>query len=166
MTFRRFLLALALLLFLIAFVPQPQVMAQDFNNIDFQRDILWRLDPRPTFPAIMYDFLLYFIFILAFITLFLVPDKQFYVSILVIGVLLCAFIAKLEYLGANPRDTESGLLTFVLNVYMFVIPMIVAGLVRGKPGKPPRAIPPSIATGLFGGVHFFAFWLFSQSGIG
>ncbi|HEX2621877.1 MAG TPA: hypothetical protein VHL11_17090, partial [Phototrophicaceae bacterium] len=71
------------------------------------------------------------------------------------GVIGMVVIAKLEIFD----PLELG--TLALNVGIFVIPLIVAGMLRGR-GKTPKALMPAILTGMLGGGYFFLFWALVQ----
>jgi hypothetical protein len=153
---RRILMGISLACVLFVFVVMP-VMAQP--SLPSGQQILARLAPR-TGTDLILDLMLYTLFGIGFITMILVPDKQMLPSILMLGVIMAALIAKLQYVGINVCD----LVTFAVNVFMFAIPMLVAGMVRGRSGKTPKALWPAVLTGLIGGMYFFMFWaLYQQS---
>lgn len=150
---KRFLAFLALFFLSVMLVPSVQAQPTDIN---FQ-EILARLGPANSMPTLLFDLMRYLIFILAFITLLLVPDKQLLASLLTTAVLGMVVLAKLEIF------TPVELPTLALNVGIFVIPLIVAGMLRGR-GKTPRALIPAVLTGLLGGGYFFLFWALEQRG--
>ena len=153
---RRILMGISLACVLFVFVVMP-VMAQP--SLPSGQQILARLAPR-TGTDLILDLMLYTLFGIGFISMILVPDKQMLPSILMLGVIMAALIAKLQYVGINVCD----LATFAVNVFMFAIPMLVAGMVRGRSGKTPKALWPAVLTGLIGGMYFFMFWaLYQQS---
>ncbi|MCC6566290.1 MAG: hypothetical protein IT298_11040 [Chloroflexi bacterium] len=117
--------------------------------------IVKALAPRPGVDLLL-DLLLYGIFGIAFITMLLVPDKQLVPSLIMVGVILAALIAKLG-ITAN-----CNLETLALNVSMFAFPLLVAGMVRARGGKTPPAMWPAIVTGIVGGIYFFLFWALKQ----
>jgi hypothetical protein len=139
---------------LLVFVVMP-VMAQ--ATLPSGSEILARLAPRRGTDLLL-DLLLYSIFGVGFITMILVPDKQLLPSLFMLGVIMAALIAKLQYVNINVCD----LATFGINVFMFTIPLLVAGMVRARSGKTPKALWPAIFTGLIGGVYFFMFWFLYQ----
>ncbi len=134
----------------------PTLSAQGTIDIDFQ-EIIRRLGPSSGFPAILFDIMRYLIFIFAFITMLLVPDKQLLASLLMTAVLGIVIVVKLNIF--SPVE----LATLALNCALFVIPFIVAGMLRGR-GRTPRAIYPALITGLLGGGYFFLFWALAQRG--
>ena len=147
-------ISLACVLFVFVVMP---VMAQP--NLPSGQQILARLAPR-TGTDLILDLMLYTLFGIGFITMILVPDKQMLPSVLMLSMIMAALIAKLQYVGINVCD----LATFAINVFMFAIPMLVAGMVRGRAGKTPKALWPAVLTGLIGGMYFFMFWaLYQQS---
>lgn len=133
----------------------PVAFAQQ-RTVDTDQ-IIAALGPRSSFPGILFDIMLYGIFFIGFITMMLVPDKQIFPSILMVLVLGLAIFSKLEIFDPDELPT------FALNVGMFVIPLIVAGMLRGR-GKTPKALAPAILTGLIGGGYFFLFWALEQRG--
>ena len=134
----------------------PTLHAQPNLDIDFQ-EILRRLGPSSGFPGILFDIMRYLIFIFAFITLLMVPDKQLMASLLMTAVLGIVVIVKLGIF--SPVD----LATLALNCGLFVIPFIVAGMLRGR-NRTPRGIYTAIITGMLGGGYFFLIWALAQRG--
>jgi hypothetical protein len=53
--------------------------------------------------------------------------------------------------------------TLALNCGLFVIPFIVAGMLRGR-NRMARAVFPALLVGLLGGGYFFLFWALAQRG--
>lgn len=106
--------------------------------------------------------MLYLIFFFALITMLLMPDKNLTSTLLIGGVLLAALVAKLSISARPPifKKDEFGML--LLNIVMFVFPLLSAGLIRSR--KKGRVIPPAILTGILGGVYFFMFWFVEQRG--
>ncbi|NDJ59985.1 MAG: hypothetical protein GYB67_02605, partial [Chloroflexi bacterium] len=80
-------------------------------------------------------------------------------TLLIAATLLMALIAKLSISGNDPilRPREFG--TFVLNVGMFILPLIAVGMIRAKKS---RATAPAILGALIAGVYFAAFWFVEQ----
>jgi hypothetical protein len=122
------------------------------GNIDINTFIN-RLGPNASraVPPLL-SYLLYAVFVMSAVTMVVVPDKQSTLSFLMIGVMIAAFLAKVQFFYI------CGLVTLVLNVIMFVVPLIVGGMSRGIPGKPPRSLGMGIFTGILGGAYFFLFW--------
>jgi hypothetical protein len=150
----RILMGASVACILLVFVVMP-VAAQ--ASLPSGQEILARLAPRRGTDLLL-DLLLYTIFGIGFLTMILVPDKQLFPSVLMLGVIMAALIAKLQYVSINVCD----LATFGINVFMFAIPMLVAGMVRARAGKTPKALWPAVLTGLLGGLYFFAFWAIYQ----
>jgi len=150
---------LTLLVFVIVLFSVPMVYAQP-TEVDFNA-LLSRLGPRSG-QDLIYDILLYLIFGLALVTMFLVPDKQLLSTMLMVVVMFFALLAKVELFV--PTDFA----IFVLNVGMWVIPWIVAGMVRSPSrrydNKMPKALVPAIITGFLGAGYFFLFWANKQAG--
>lgn len=134
------------------------VQAQEVPSV---QELLALLGPRSNrgFAYLLLDILLYILFALGFITMILVPDKQLLPSLIMIGVLGLIIIAKLDYVGGMLQPKELPVLA--INVAIFVLPLMVAGMVRSRMGTP-RAMWPAIVTGLFGGGYFFLFWALVQ----
>lgn len=153
MTVRRFLTWLIMLFALVVLVPSVQAQTSDFDI----QDVIRQLGPSNTMPDLLFDILRYAIFIIGFITLMLVPEKQLMPSLMMTGVIGMVILAKLEIF--SPIELP----TLVLNIGIFVIPLVVAGMLRGR-GKTPTALAPAILTGLLGGGYFFLFWALVQRG--
>ena len=125
-------------------------------------DIGALLAPGPG-QTIIWSIFLYIIFFFALITLFTMPEKNMVPTLLVAGVLLFAIVAKLSVnslaLGKRPilQKTDFGM--FVINVGMFVFPLIAVGMTRARKN---RAAIPAIITALTAAVYFFAYWFFVQ----
>lgn len=131
--------------------------AQGGPNLDFNV-LLNRLGPNASRAVPPYlAFILYANFFLSGVTMAVVPDKQSNLSFLMIGVMLAGLLVKVQFFYI------CGLVTLVLNVVLMVVPLMVAGMSRGTPGKPPRSLALGIVTGLLGGAHFFLFWVTVQS---
>ena len=130
-------------------------------DIDFQ-DILALLAPG-TGQNLVWSIFLYLIFFFALVTLFLMPNKNMLPTLLVSAVLLFAIVAKLSVaalaLRMTPilRNKEFGM--FVINVGMFVFPLIAVGMTRARKNK---SVAPALATALTAGVYFFLFWFLVQ----
>ena len=137
----------------------PVTLAQDLEDIQLS-DILDAIGPRSGDQLIL-DILLYAIFIIGLITSLLVPDKQMFVQMLMFLVVAMALVAKL-LIGkhASAIFDECDLPTLIINIIMFVSPMISAGMLRPVKGKRSKAMLPAIFTGLLGGGYFFLYWLF------
>ncbi len=111
----------------------------------------------------IWSIFLYIIFFFALITLFVMPNKNMVPTLLTATVLLFAIVAKLSVtalaLGKPPilQKTDFGM--FVINVGMFVFPLIAVGMARARKN---RATVPAIFTALTGAVYFFAYWFFVQ----
>ena len=114
------------------------------------QDILAKLGPRPGM-GLVWDIFLYLVFFLAVIIMFMQSDKQLVPTLMAGGVAAMAVIAKLDVL--DPREFGS----LVINVGMFVLPMIIAGITKAKKSQAPAVI----CSG-FAGIYFFLFWFISQ----
>lgn len=153
---------LAFLIALLALFAVPAAYAQTLEEIDFNA-LLARLGPRSG-SDLIFDILLYGIFFLALITMFLVPDKQLLPTLLSVLVMFFAVLAKVELFEPTAFPI------FVINVGMWVIPWVTAGMVRPASrrysNKTPRALMPAIITGFLGAGYFFLFWAQKQGGLG
>lgn len=151
MTLKRTLGFALLMMAALVLVPASQAQVQDLNL----QDVISRLAPASGGNELIFDILRYLIFFVGFITMMLVPDKQLTPSLLMVAVIGMAILSKLNVF--RPDDLAS----LGLNCGMFVIPLIVAGLLRGR-GKTPRALLPAILTGMLGGGYFFLYWALVQ----
>jgi hypothetical protein len=151
MTRNRILIILLMALMTMAVV--PAVHAQSVSDIDFD-EMLDRLKPGTKGEDPIFGILLYGIFIIGVINMALIPDKQMLASMLNVTVLALALIFKL--LVGDKAVYQSALLeptdfvTFFLAVGLFVIPFIMAGMLRSHKGKSSKAILPAIFQGLIG----------------
>ncbi len=128
-------------------------------DIDFQ-EILRLLGPGS--GDLLFNLLLYICFALALAALFTMPDKNLLPTLLIATTLLATLIAKLS-ISAPIRDRilqprEFGM--FIINVLIFVFPLLAVGLVRAR--KKGIVMPIGIIGGLMGGVYFFLFWFMNQ----
>jgi uncharacterized MnhB-related membrane protein len=131
------------------------------NNIQLS-DILALLGPSTGNP--IWNILLYIIFFCALVAMLAMPDKNLLPTLLIAGVMFAAVVAKLST-SANPPILESaefGML--IINVIMFVFPLLAAGLLRAK--KKSRVVIPAILCAVFGFVYFFMFWLTEMRPLG
>lgn len=135
------------------------VSAQPPQDFDIQQ-VISALAPRSGSDLLL-DLLLYGIFGLGFIAMLLVPDKQMFPSLIMVGVIGASIIAKLDFFG----PTEFA--TFLVNVSMLVGPIFVAAMVRdpSNRGRRPKALVPAALTGVLGGLYFLIFWALKQSGM-
>jgi len=153
-------LLLMMLYIVLALVFVPAVYAQGSTADLDVNDIIEALGPREG-RDLLWDILLYLIFLLGFVLMFLIPDKQLFPALLNFLVMGLAVISKL--LVGQGRTIEPGdLPVLVLNVGMFVLPLIIAGMVRSVKGKPSKAIIPAVIQGMVGGGYFFLFWALEQ----
>lgn len=168
---RRNRLILVIVLGLVALGTASPVLAQSVEDINFQ-DILNALAPRGG-QAIMFDILLYMIFFLGLVNNFMIPDKQILPAMLNFGVIGLAIVSKLlvevqnDGGAVNPSAIlEPGdLPVLIINVGIFVLPLLIAGSLRAVKGKRSNALFPAIVMGLLGGAYFFLFWALEQRGL-
>lgn len=165
MSKRLILVVLAMAFFFV----MPVAAQTSGTDINFQ-DILDSLGPR-TGTALLFDILLYSIFFLGFINMMLIPDKQLFPSMLNFTILGLAIASKLliEVTADDPIFNPSAIMdatdfaVLPINVGMFVLPFIIAGMLRSVKGKPSKAVIPAILMGILGGVYFFFFWATEQN---
>ncbi len=131
------------------------------SGLNFQ-DIVALLGPG-TGQALIWSILLYIIFFFALITLFVMPDKNMIPTLLILAVLLFAIVGKLSVaalaLHKQPILKNKDFGMFVINVGMFVFPLITIGMIRARKSK---ATGPALITALTAGVYFFLFWFIVQ----
>lgn len=166
---RNRILIIALLMVSAMFMVSPALAQDGGTTIRFE-DIGRLLGPR-TGTNLLFDIMLYLLFFLGMVNSLLIPDKQLFQTMLNVSVVAAAILSKLLVGGALYDPFADGFqYTFppcdfpvlIINVWMFVIPMIVAGMLRAVKGKKTNAVPVSILMGLIGGAHFFLFWATKQ----
>lgn len=154
-----------LVLVSLLFVVSP-ALAQDLQMEDIGR----LLGPRQG-QDLLFDIMLYLLFFFGLVNSLLIPDKQLFQTMLNVSVVATAVLSKLLVGGVlySPFDDVNAYTfapcefpVFIVNVWMFVIPMIVAGMLRSVKGKKTNAVPVSIFMGLVGGAYFFLFWATKQ----
>lgn len=154
--------AIVLLLFVVLMLFWVPVTGaqQSLEDLDPQ-EIIDLLGPR-TGDDLIFDILLYLIFFMSIISMFLIPEKQLMATMLNFTVILLAVLSKI-LVGENaPYILEpTDLPVLPINAGMFVIPLMIAGMVRQRRGSPP-AMATGIITGLLGGTYFFLFWALKQ----
>jgi len=146
-------------------------MAQGTGTSIELSDIGRLLSPRQG-TYLLFDILLYLIFFFGMVNTLLIPDKQLFQSLINISVIGCAILSKLLVGGIlySNIDEYGNFFTFppcdfpvlIINVWMFVAPMLVAGLLRAVKGKRTKALEVSILMLLLGGAYFFLFWATQQ----
>lgn len=119
------------------------------SNLTVQQ-VLAHLAPRSG-VNLLYDILLYIIFVLDLILMFGQSDKQTITTIMAGGAAALAVIAKLDVFA--PKAFGS----LIVNAGMFILPLLVFGMSRAKKVK-----PVGIISGVLSAIYFFAFWLISQ----
>jgi len=119
------------------------------SNLTVQQ-VLAHLAPRGG-VNLLYDILLYIIFVLDLILMFGQSDKQTITTIMAGGAAALAVIAKLDVFA--PKAFGS----LIVNAGMFILPLLVFGMSRAKKVK-----PVGIISGVLSAIYFFAFWLISQ----
>ena len=167
---RNYTLWFLLIVVSMVFMVSP-AMAQGTGTSIELSDIGRLLSPRQG-TYLLFDILLYLIFFFGMVNTLLIPDKQLFQSLINISVIGCAILSKLLVGGIlySNIDEYGNFFTFppcdfpvlIINVWMFVAPMLVAGLLRAVKGKRTKALEVSILMGLLGGAYFFLFWATQQ----
>ncbi len=118
-------------------------------QIDIQQ-IIHLLSPRSG-TELLWDIMLYAVFIFGLITMFMQSDKTLLPTLMMAGVALIAVISKLQLLPAR------NIITLVLNAVMAIFPLMVAAFT-----KAPKSRPTALLTALAGAVYAITFLLFAQ----
>jgi threonine/homoserine efflux transporter RhtA len=114
--------------------------------------ILRQLGPRSGIE-LLYDIFLYIIFFMNLALMFMQGDKELVTTIMAGGAAACAVLGKLEVFP----PTEFG--SLLVNVAMFVLPIITAGVTNAKKSRPVGVI-----SAVFGGIYFAIYLLYAQRG--
>jgi hypothetical protein len=122
------------------------------NGVTLQQ-VLAHLAPRGGVNLI-YDIVLYIIFILDLILMFGQSDKETLTTIMAGGAAALAVVAKLDFF--QPKSFGS----FIVNSGMFILPLLVVGMSR----KGKKVQPIGVISAVFSALYFFAFWFISQRG--
>ncbi len=167
---RNYTLWFLLIVMSMVFMVSPAMAQGTGVNIQLS-DIGRLLGPRQG-VYLLFDILLYLIFFFGMVNTLLIPDKQLFQSLLNISVIGVAILSKLLVGGVLyvPFDELGNAYTFppcdfpvlIMNVWIFVAPLLVAGLLRSVKGKRTKALEVSILMGLLGGAYFFLFWATQQ----
>ena len=116
------------------------------------QEVLAHLAPRSGVNLI-YDIILYLVFVLDLILMFGQSDKQTMTTVMAGGAAALAVIAKLDVF--RPREFGS----LIVNAGMFVLPLLVVGISKAK-----KVQPLGVISAVFSAIYFFAFWFFAQRG--
>ncbi len=119
------------------------------NELTLQQ-VLSQLAPRSGVNLI-YDIVLYIVFVLDLILMFGQSDKQTITTVMAGGAAALAVIAKLDVF--TPKTFGS----LIVNAGMFVLPLLVVGISKAK-----KVQPVGVISAVFSAIYFFAFWFFSQ----
>ncbi|KXK22901.1 MAG: hypothetical protein UZ15_CFX003000791 [Chloroflexi bacterium OLB15] len=130
-------------------------------NVNVQ-EILVLLGPGS--GDLVWNIMIYAVFFLALISLLLMPDKNLLPTLLVAGVMFAAVVAKLSLsvgFGQRPilKECEFGML--IINIVMFIFPLLAAGILRAK--KKAKVVIPLILCAITGFLFFFLYWLLVQN---
>ena len=94
-------------------------------------------------PHGFWDFVLYFILLLAFIVLFMQPEGSVLTNILLAAVIIGVFIDKVQAFPAH----RCAFGTMVIRILFFVVPLIVAGATKDPKSRAPAVIMAVIGLG-------------------
>ena len=120
------------------------------NGLTVQQ-VLSHLAPRSGINLV-YDIVLYLVFVLDLILMFGQSDKETITTIMAGGAAALAVIAKLDVF--RPREFGS----LIVNAGMFVLPLLVVGMnSRAK-----KVNPVGVISAVFSALYFFAYWFFAQ----
>ena len=107
-------------------------------------------------PQNFADIFIYLIFFLSLLMLALIPEKSQQSTYIMFVVLFFALVDKIRQatndLPIQGLDNE-GFATLLIHVGMFVLPLIAAGLIRGRGRNDKRGVPVGILIGLIGGLY-------------
>ncbi len=116
------------------------------------QQVLAHLAPRSGVNLI-YDIVLYIVFVLDLILMFGQSDKQTMTTVMAGGAAALAVVAKLDVF--RPREFGS----LIVNAGMFVLPLLVVGISKAK-----KVQPLGVISAVFSALYFFAYWFFAQRG--
>jgi hypothetical protein len=128
------------------------------QSIDPQQ-ILQLLGPR-TGVGLVFDIILYLIFILGMIGLFMQSDKQLIATLLVAAALLATVLAKLQFFDTQFVLGIYGFGALIINAILLITSALAAGITKAKGSRPLLVIMAVLAA-----VYFFLYWFLTQSGI-
>lgn len=118
-------------------------------DLDFQQ-IIRLLAPRQG-TDLIWDIMLYGVFIFGTITMFMQSDKTLLPTLMMGGVVLISVIAKLQVIP------PWNILSMLLNAVMAIFPGMVAAIT-----KAPKSRPTALLTALLGSVYMVTYLLFVQ----
>lgn len=114
----------------------------------------------PSQDRLVFDIMLYIMFFLALITMFMQSEKTMLPTLIMASVMLMTVLAKLRVLdNVRVLVDNVGLGALMINIGMFVLPWIVAGMTKN-----PKSRPFAILGGIIGLAHMFLFWATFQRG--
>ena len=94
-------------------------------------------------PTGFWDFVLYFILLLAFIVLFMQPEGSVLTNVLLAAVIIGVFIDKVHAFPAH----RCAFGTMVVRIMFFVVPLIVAGATKNPKSRAPAVIMAVVSLG-------------------
>ena len=122
-------------------------MPKHQNQIEYENEV------EDNIINLIYDIVLYLVFVLDLILMFGQSDKQTMTTVMAGGAAALAVIAKLDVF--RPREFGS----LIVNAGMFVLPLLVVGISKAK-----KVQPLGVISAVFSAIYFFAFWFFAQRG--
>lgn len=123
------------------------------------QQILQLLGPRQGI-GLLFDILLYLIFILGLIGLFMQSDKQLIATLLLAGALLATVLAKLQIFDDQFVLGIYGFGALIVNAILLITTAMAAGITKAKGSRPILIIVAVLATS-----YFFLYWALTQSGL-
>jgi hypothetical protein len=114
--------------------------------------ILGALSPMAPNPII--GFAIYFMFFMILVAIFLQKRSNNTITVLLFGTILCLLVDKL---GVLP-NSSFGL--YIVRIYIFVVPIIVAGMTKWEKSRAPLAL-----CALVGFFYMFLRWFFEMRGV-
>ena len=107
-------------------------------------------------PQNIADIFIYFVFFMSLLMLFFIPEKSQQSTYLMFFVVFLAVIDKIRQATSEiPVEglDNDGFATMLVHIGMFVLPLIAAGLIRGRGRKDKRGVPIGILIGLLAGLY-------------
>lgn len=118
-------------------------------------------------PDSLSDIFIYLVFFISLLAIFTIPEKNVQAPYMMYAVVLCCIVDLLRGRGGEGLSSvanfqvagqnilsDTGLLTFIIHIIMFVFPLIAAGLTRRFGQRAGAlAVPSCLLAGLFGGLY-------------
>lgn len=107
-------------------------------------------------PGNLADIFIYLIFFGSLLMLAFIPEKSGTSQYMMFFVLFLALIDKVRQATDQipiPGLDNDGFATMLIHIGMFVIPLMAAGLIRGRGRNDKRGVPVGILIGMIGGLY-------------